>query len=222
MAINNTLGERVLEKLKNDILLGIYKPGDRLFYTEIASKMGVSMTPVKEALLRLEQEGIAETIPRKGTYVTQITDRDIIEYTRIRVALEILAADLICEQKIPAAAIRKLDAINKEVQKAIAENRGNDCIAKDIEFHYSLVELSNSRRLIGLFKQFPLTNIQALRGAHIMLKMSKVVEIHKKIVSALCHHDARLAKKLLRENIMPQISIVSSPPKMRHRKSPAP
>ena len=212
MAINKTLGERVLEKLKDDILSGIYKPGDRLFYTEIASKMGVSMTPVKEALLRLEQEGIAETIPRKGTYVTQITDRDIIEYTHIRVALELLAADLICEKKIPAAAIRKLRAINDELGKALAENRGNDCIAKDIEFHYALVELSESRRLIDLVKQFPLTNIQALRGADIIVKQGKAVGVHRKIISALCKQDARLTKKLLRENIMPQISIVSSPP----------
>lgn len=219
MVLNKTLGERVLEKLKDDILSGIYQPGDRLLYTEIASKMQVSMTPVKEALLRLEQEGIVETIPRKGTYVTRITDRDIIEYTRIRLALELLAADLICEKKIPADAIRKLELINRELEKAITEDRGNDSIAKDIEFHYAIVELSGSKRLIDLVKQFPLTNIQALRGAHIMVKSGRVTETHSNIIETLCKHNARQAKKLLRENIIPQMSIVgiNCPPAGKER-----
>jgi DNA-binding GntR family transcriptional regulator len=211
MALNKTLGEIVLEKLKDDILLGVYKPGDRLFYEEIASKMGVSMTPVKEALLRLEQEGITRTIPRKGTYVTQITDQDVIEYTKIRLALELLAADTICEKKIPASAIQKLNAINEELEKAMSEGRGTECIAKDMDFHYALVELSGNKRLIALVRQFPLTNIQAFRGAHKMINSGQVTEVHSNIIAALCKHNVRLAKKLLRENIVPQMSIVSSP-----------
>ncbi|MDR1932866.1 MAG: GntR family transcriptional regulator [Spirochaetales bacterium] len=210
MTLNKTLGERILEKLKDDILSGRYQPGDRLLYTEIASKMNVSMTPVKEALLRLEQEGIVKTIPRKGTYVTQITDRDVIEYTQLRVALELLAADLICEKKIAAGEIRELDAINKELKKALDEDRGTDSIAKDIEFHYAIVKLSKNKRLIELVQQFPLTNIQALRGAQIMVKLSRIVETHNNIIEALCNHNARLAKKLLRENIMPQMSIIDT------------
>ncbi|MDR1179122.1 MAG: GntR family transcriptional regulator [Spirochaetales bacterium] len=209
MEFNKTLGERILEKLKDDILSGVYQPGDRLLYTEIASKMKVSMTPVKEALLRLEREGIVNTIPRRGTFVTQITDRDIIEYTRIRVALELLAADIICEKKIPADDIRKLEHINTELEKAIEENNGMEAIAKDIEFHSAIVGLSENRRLIDLVKQFPLTNIQALRGAYIMIKLGHIPEIHNSIIDALCRYDARLAKKLLWKNIKPQMSIVS-------------
>jgi DNA-binding GntR family transcriptional regulator len=210
MEFNKTLGERILEKIKDDILSGIYQPGDRLLYTKLASKMKVSMTPVKEALLRLEQEGIVKTIPRRGTFVTEITDRDIIEYTRIREALELLAADLICEKKIPVEDIRKLEHTNKELEKAIEENNGMEAIAKDIEFHSALVNLSGNKRLIDIVKQFPLTNIQALRGAYIMIKSSRnTTETHSNIIAALCRHDARLSKKLLRENIKPQMGIVS-------------
>jgi DNA-binding GntR family transcriptional regulator len=209
MEFNKTLGERILEKLKDDLLTGVYQPGDRLLYTEIASKMKVSMTPVKEALLRLEREGIVKTIPRRGTFVTQITDRDIIEYTRIRLVLELFAADLICEKKIPAENIQKLEHINKELGKAIEENNGMEAIAKDIEFHSAIVKLSENKRLIDIVQQFPLTNIQALRGAGIMLKAGHTTETHDNIIAALCRHDARLSKKLLRENIGHQLSIVS-------------
>jgi DNA-binding GntR family transcriptional regulator len=202
--LNKTLGERILEKLKDDILTGVYKPGERLLYTEIASKLGVSMTPVKEALLRLEQEGIVTSISRKGTYVTGITDRDINEYTRIRLALECLAVDIICEKKIPPQTIQKLEDINAELQKAIQENRMGDCIAKDIEFHTSIVKMSDNRRLIDLINLFPLTNVQSLRGAdNIMIKLgSLVVKMHADIISALCQRNARKAKKYLRTNIL--------------------
>ncbi|MDR1626362.1 MAG: GntR family transcriptional regulator [Spirochaetia bacterium] len=202
--LNKTLGERILEKLKDDILTGVYKPGDRLLYTEIASKLGVSMTPVKEALLRLEQEGIVTSISRKGTYVTGITDRDINEYTRIRLALECLAAEIICEKKIPPETIQKLEDINIELKKAIQENRMSDGIAKDIEFHTAIVKMSDNRRLIELVKLFPLTNIQSLRGVdNIMIKLGTlVVKMHSDIISALCQRNVRKAKKYLRTNIL--------------------
>jgi DNA-binding GntR family transcriptional regulator len=197
--LNKTLGERIFEKLKEDILSGVYKPGDRLRYTEIASELQVSMTPVKEALLRLEQEGLVMTMPRKGTFVTGITDHDIGDYMRIRLALEQLAADMICERKIPPENIQNLDLINAELDKAIAENRLNDAIAKDVEFHSTLIALSDSKRLVDITKQLSISNIQALRGRTIA---AVTVDMHNDIIAALCKHDARRAKRCLHINIL--------------------
>jgi DNA-binding GntR family transcriptional regulator len=214
MILNKTLGEQVLEKLKDDILSGTYKPGDRLLYTEIASKMGVSMTPVKEALLRLEQEGIVETIARRGTYVREITDQDIIEYTQIRIALESLAADIICEKRIPPEEIRELSRINKKLKRAITRGQTTESLARDIEFHSTIIKLSGSKRLLDLMGLLPLTNFHALRSAQgLMLKLGAVViGTHENIAAALCEHNARLAKKFLKENIMPQLSMVAPTP----------
>jgi DNA-binding GntR family transcriptional regulator len=216
MLLNKTLGERVLERLKDDILSGLYKPGDRLLYTEIASRLEVSMTPVKEALLRLEQEGIAKTVPRKGTYVTEITDQDLIEYTRIRLALESLATDIICEKKIPHINIKKLEGINKALEKAIKEKRTTECVAKDIEFHYTVVQMSENKRLFDLVKQLPLTNFHVLRvGQSLMLDLgTTIVETHNNIISALYEYNARLARKFLRINIMPQMSMIKTKPEL--------
>lgn len=211
--INNTLGERILEKLKDDILSGIYKPGDRLLYEKIASKLNVSMTPVKEALLRLEQEGIVETIPRKGTYVTELTDRDIIEYTRIRLSLESLAIDIICEKKIPPESIGKLETINGELEKAIGEALTTVCMSKDMEFHYTIVELCENRRLFELIKQLPLTNFFALRGTQnrMIEQGTVIVEKHAHIIESLYRYDAETAKNVLKANILtPQMGILDT------------
>lgn len=212
--INNTLGERVLEKLKDDILSGVYKPGDRLLYEKIASQLNVSMTPVKEALLRLEQEGIVKTIPRKGTYVTQLTDQDIVEYTRIRLSLESLAIDTICEKKISPENIRRLEPINKKLEEAIRRKQTTLCMTMDIEFHYTIVEISESRRLFELIKQLPLTNFFALRGTQnrMIEQGAVIVEKHANIIEGLCRYDAEYAKNVLIANILtPQMGIIETP-----------
>jgi len=211
MVINNTLGERVFEKLKDDILAGVYKPGDRLYYEKIASALNVSMTPVKEALLRLEQEGIVRTIPRKGTYVIELTDRDIIEYTHIRFSLESLAIDTICEKRIPQEKIRELQPINDELAKAIQRKETVLCMSKDIEFHHKIVELSDNLRLYDLFKQLPLTNFMALRGTqNRMIEQGEtIIEKHANIIEGLTRYDAEYAKNVLKANILiPQLGIV--------------
>jgi DNA-binding GntR family transcriptional regulator len=203
--INNTLGERVFEQLKDEILSWVYKPGDRLLYEKIASRLNVSMTPVKEALLRLEQEGIVRTIPRKGTYVIELTDRDIIEYTRIRLALESLAIDLICETRIPTEQIQSLETINADLAKAIREKQTVFCMSKDIEFHSRIVELSDNTRLFETFKQLPLTNFFALRGTqNRMIEQGEyIIQSHASIISGLSQYNADYAKNVLKSNILP-------------------
>ncbi|GAB4364209.1 MAG: GntR family transcriptional regulator [Spirochaetales bacterium] len=215
MVINNTLGERVFEKLKDDILAGVYKPGDRLYYEKIASALNVSMTPVKEALLRLEQEGMVRTIPRKGTYVIELTDRDIIEYTHIRFALESLAIDTICKKRIPEDRIRELQPVNEELAKAIRKREMVLCMAKDIEFHHKIVDLSENIRLYDLFKQLPLTNFMALRGTQDwMIEQGEIIiEKHENIVEGLLRYDAEYTKNVLKANILvPQLGIVGEHP----------
>ena len=113
---NDTLGERIFKELKNDILSGFYAPGERLLNEKVAERLGVSMTPVKDALLRLEQEGLVNIIPRRGCFVTQLTDRDIMEYSQIRMSLESLAIDLACTQNlIRPEDLKELTDINNKI-----------------------------------------------------------------------------------------------------------
>ena len=210
-SINNTLSERIFEKLKDNILTGIYQPGNRLLYKQLAEEFNVSMTPVREALLKLEQEGIVKTIPRKGAYIIELTDQDVIEYTKIRFSMEALAIDSICENKIPREEIKRLELINKELEEAIKSRQAVICMAKDMEFHHTTVKISGNKRLFELIKQLPLTNLYAnRRNEERMIEIGEdIIKQHSGIINNLYNYDADAAKICLKENILqPQLNIV--------------
>jgi len=210
--INNTLSDRIFEKLKDNILTGVNRPGDRLLYKQLAAEFNVSMTPVREALLKLEQEGIVETIPRKGVYILELTDRDIIEYTRIRYSMESLAIDSICENKISCEIIKRLGLINTELEDAIKKRQSLLCMTKDMEFHHAIVEISGNLRLFELVKMLPLTNFYANRGneSQMIENGDEIIKQHIGIIKNLCSHDADAAKLCLKENILqPQLNIIA-------------
>jgi len=202
--LNNTLSERVFEHLKADILAGVLKPGDRLLYKKIAGQLEVSLTPVKEALLMLEQEGLVKTVPRKGACVTQLTERDILEYTHIRLALEGLAVDIACETKVDKNSLNTLRQINQELEEAMRRRDSKECLKKDIQFHSILANLSDNKRLSDLMNQLPLANLFGHLGSqNIMLERSSSILIeHSQIIESLAGGDSTLTKQLLRKNIL--------------------
>ena len=89
-----SIRERAYLHLKDLILVGEYKTGDRLKERELAEKLKISRTPIREALLRLESQGFVKTVPRKGVVVSKISTDDIIEVFTILSSLEVLAAKL--------------------------------------------------------------------------------------------------------------------------------
>ena len=92
------LRDVVFNTLREAILKGELKPGERLMELQLAAKLGVSRTPIREAIRMLEQEGLAVTIPRKGAEVAKMTEKDMEDVLQIREALDELAAKIACEQ----------------------------------------------------------------------------------------------------------------------------
>ena len=92
------LRDLVFENLREAILKGDLNPGDRLMEVQLANKLGVSRTPVREAIRKLELEGLVIMLPRKGAYVADMSLKDIIEVLEIRASLEGLAAYLASER----------------------------------------------------------------------------------------------------------------------------
>ena len=92
------LRDVVFNTLREAILKGELKPGERLMELQLAAKLGVSRTPIREAIRMLEQEGLAVTIPRKGAEVARMTEKDMEDVLQIRDALDELAASIACEQ----------------------------------------------------------------------------------------------------------------------------
>ena len=92
------LRDVVFNTLREAILRGDLKPGERLMELQLAAKLGVSRTPIREAIRMLEQEGLAVTIPRKGAEVAKMTEKDMEDVLQVREALDELAASVACEQ----------------------------------------------------------------------------------------------------------------------------
>lgn len=200
-----TLGEIAYKQLKSDILSGVYKPGERLKIKEVSERLDISMTPIKNTFMMLENEGLVKSIPHRGTFVTQLSKRDVIEYCRIRFSLESLAVDLICEQEepVPPAKIKELYDLNEKIEKALHNREKKDFVLFDIQFHHLMTNLSGNLRLVEMLSMYPLSNFLVLMGANNLEEgvCEDVIEEHKQIIEALIVKDGEGMKRLLKENI---------------------
>lgn len=138
-----SLRQVVLAEIRQAILQGKLRPGDRLVEGDIAAQMGVSRGPVREALRQLEQDGLVVSHPYKETIVAETTDEEIVEVLLpIRVVLERYAA----RRAVPdlsAADVAALEAVVEEMQAAAGRQDLPLLVEKDLEFHQRLVELAD-------------------------------------------------------------------------------
>ena len=146
------LREIVYEELKRQILIGEIAPGTRMMEVELADDMGVSRTPVREAIRKLEKEGLVTIEPRRGAYASDISIKDIVGVLEVRQDLEGMAAGL--------AAVKATEEEKEELKKATEEYRhavesGNieEIIRWDEAFHKRIVNCSGNKTLIQLVSQ---------------------------------------------------------------------
>ncbi len=203
MATNSTLGERVHEIIRQDIIAGRYNPGERLFFENIAKEIGVSMTPIKSAFMLLEKEGLVISVARKGTFVRELTRRDVVEYCRIRLALECLAVDHIGENTLAEEDEKKLQAICASMERHIANNDAAHCILDDINFHKQLVVASGNDQLLKMINSLPLTNLYNLvrKSPHYLQYGKGFLEEHRRMIRLLRKGDIQAIKAILAKHI---------------------
>lgn len=155
---NAELREQIYLKLRRDILEGRLKVGERIKQEEIAERINVSRMPVREALKRLEKDGLVTTLPKKGTWVSEFKMENIIEVYVIRKYLEKLAVELSVQNFTPEE-ISKLIATNREFEKAVSVDNSVGMIKYNEEFHFSLYQLCGFSYLIKfireLWNEFP-------------------------------------------------------------------
>lgn len=142
------LRDIVFETLKEAILKGKLEPRERLMEIQLAEQLGVSRTPVREAIRKLELEGLVIMEPRKGAYVSDISYADIIDTLEVREALETFAVKLAIEKE-GAERIGELEVLNQEFEKACMEEDVQKMVKFDTEIHNLIVELSGNKKLIS-------------------------------------------------------------------------
>lgn len=136
----------VFNTLRDAILRGDLQPGERLMEIHLAKKLGVSRTPVREAISMLEQEGLAVTYPRRGAQVAKMTVKDLDDVLEIREVLDTLAASLAC-RNMNSDDISNLAAACADFEKATRGNDIREVVRTDEAFHNVIYEASNNPRL---------------------------------------------------------------------------
>ena len=146
------LREIVYEELKRQIMVGEIAPGTRMMEVELADEMGVSRTPVREAIRKLEKEGLVTIEPRRGAYASDISAKEMVDILEVRQDLEGMAAG-IAAQKITEEGKEELERLVQVYKESVEKEDIEEIIANDEAFHKYIVSLSGNKTLIKMVSQ---------------------------------------------------------------------
>ena len=199
------LRDVVFNTLRQAILRGELKPGERLMEVQLANKLGVSRTPIREAIRKLELEGLVLMIPRKGAEVAQITEKSLRDVLEVRGALEKLAVELACDKmtneqfvELKEAAQSFKDNVNEKDVTKIAE--------RDVKFHDIIYMSTDNQRLIQLLsnlrEQMYRYRVEYLKDTEVF---PQLIEEHEEIINALEKRDKKEAMAIMCRHIDNQV-----------------
>jgi len=196
------INEKVYAYLKKGIISLQYHPGQKLNIKELQKILGVSPTPIKDALFRLAGEGLVEINSRQGTYVKDIKAKDIRELLQTRMVLETGALDL-TNGKISAEQLAVLRERFQDTLTVEGEFEYRDYMAKDHLFHLAIVALAGNDLITEMYNRMN-SHMQVVRFRYAQ-KVSKKLpwadQDHSEIFSALEHKDFPQAKAFIRSHI---------------------
>lgn len=185
------LRDVVFNTLRDAILTGKLVPGERLMENQLAEKLGVSRTPVREALRMLELENLVELVPRKGAQVLDMSEKDIVNILEVRSALEGLATSVVCK-KMSKEDLQQLKNMEVDFEKAVAENDVEHFVDIDEDFHDLIFAATENDKLINIFRnlRIQLYRYRMAQAKNNETSMSTIVAHHRSIIRAIENHDA--------------------------------
>ena len=150
--VRNTIGEQVFSELRRRIAVGQLRPGEKLRPDEIATELSISQTPVKEALLRLDAEGLVETMPRRGTVVRRVSRLHTVELFRVREMIETCALRTgFAADRITPQFLKEVRATVEDLSAAVVDGKFADierAMEADRGLHDLIVGLSGNSIMI--------------------------------------------------------------------------
>ena len=210
MDVNDYLPLRdvVFNTLRQAILRGEMEPGERLMEIQLADKLGVSRTPIREAIRKLELEGLVIMIPRKGAEVAHITEKDMRDVLEVRAALEELAATLACRNVTPER-IEELKMANKRFEAAIISKDVVAIVDADVNFHDIIYAMTDNQRLIqiinNLREQMYRFRVEYLKREEVR---PQLLAEHEEIIATIERREKDTATKVVCEHIDNQVEAV--------------
>ncbi len=191
--------EMAYKAIRQRILDNVYPAGHRALEQEYADELGLSRTPVREALLKLAGEGLVEVIPRHGTRVLPVSTEDMREIYQMLTALEPMAAELLANKKLPAADLQPLIKASRDMTAALKSDNLDAWAEADERYHRLLIALAGNRLLAdtvqGLWDRAHRARMVTLR---LRPKPTHSTAEHNAIVEAIRAGDAKQAARLYR------------------------
>lgn len=203
------LRDVVFNTLRQAILRGELKPGERLMEIQLANKLGVSRTPIREAIRKLELEGLVITIPRKGAEVAQITEKSLRDVLEVRRVLEELAVSLACD-RMSEEELESLRWAAREFKKTLAYSDVTQVAEADVKFHDIIYHATGNERLVQLLFNLR-EQMYRYRVEYLKRKEShpRLLAEHEQIVEMLARRDKAEATKVVCAHIDNQVQAVA-------------
>mgnify|MGYP001000189932 FL=1 len=203
------LRDVIFETLRKAIISGDIKPGERLMEVSLANQMGVSRTPVREAIRRLEAEGLVTMTPRKGTHVAELSVKDIMDVLEVRTVLDKLATNLAAKRMQPSQ-LKALENVHKQYIACVEKNNIEGAIKKDVEFHDMIYAASGNPRLVAvagsLREHVYRFRVIYMSGGDPIAE--NVLNEHEEILAALKEAQSDIASNLAEKHIRNQMETI--------------
>ncbi len=198
---HRTLKENVTDRIRESIISGNLAPGSELNQAQIAEELGVSRGPVREAMGRLEQEGLIRTVAYKRVFITSMNRRYVEELYSVRTALETMALEQGIDRLTPKD-LQQLDRIVDQMRAAARQHQQDILVELDLKFHEYIVRMAGHNLILNLWQQLAVGVKRCLHTQHrIYTFLDEVVGSHPTIVTAIAERNKPLAVQILRTHI---------------------
>lgn len=195
------LRDVVFNTLREAILRGELKPGERLMELQLASQLGVSRTPIREAIRMLEQEGLAVTMPRKGAEVAKMTLKGMEDVLEVRAALDELASQLACE-RISEEQLVRLEERKKAFEQSLKTGNVKAIAEADVNFHDVIYEATGNPKLVSMLnnlrEQIYRYRVEYLKDAD---NYPNLIKEHEAIYQSLLTQNKEAARLSIGEHV---------------------
>lgn len=203
------LRDVVFKTLRQAILRGELKPGERLMEIQLANKLGVSRTPIREAIRKLELEGLVLMVPRKGAEVAEIKEKGLRDVLEVRKALEELSVELACDRIMPEM-IEELERTAEEFRKVLKSGDVMKIAQADVDFHDVIYRAADNQRLMQLLsnlgEQMYRYRVEYLKNPGVY---GQLLKEHEEIISHIKRGEKEAAVRIVCEHIDNQVTAVS-------------
>ena len=202
------LRDVVFNTLRQAILRGELKPGERLMEIQLANKLGVSRTPIREALRKLELEGLVNMVPRKGAEVADITEKSLRDVLEVRKALEELSVQLACE-KITEEEIEELKRVAERFKDTLDDQDVTKIAEADVAFHDVIYTATDNQKLIlllnNLREQMYRYRVEYLKKEE---AYPQLIAEHEELIDNISKRNKEEATRIMCEHIDNQAATV--------------